>query len=366
MAAEEPASTSVERRPRAVRWTPLVVSSLVVALVLAGVAGALLVRWLAPVSARVCDATAVARSTLPSVVTILTTSAGGGGGNGTGELIRSGGYVLTNDHVIAGAADNGTVAVRYSDGTTSRARIAGRDTDTDLAVLKADDGAAGRPLIPVGSSESVDVGQPVVALGAPLGLSSTVTAGILSALGRYVPVPAPEGGTAHLIDALQTDAAINPGNSGGPLVDCDGALVGVNTAIATVPNSAGVGGGGSVGLGFAIPADLAVPISDQLIATGRANHPTLGLQAQPLPWFTDPQSGQQTGVVITEVDAGGPAEAAGLRVGDVITAVDGQPTRSVDPLTISTLTRNPGDSIEIAYLREGRPGTAQVVLAAAT
>ena len=169
----------------------------------------------------------------------------------------------------------------------------GADFTTDLAVIKAEDGADGRPLLPPGDSDGVRVGQPVVALGAPLGLSNTVTAGIVSALGRYVPIPADTGRVAHLLDAIQTDAAINPGNSGGPLVDCDGAQVGVNSAISTVPNSEGVGGGGSVGLGFAIPMSIAIPIADQLIESGQVDHPVLGLAARTVAEEPDRSAGDR-------------------------------------------------------------------------
>src|SRR5262249_8726718 len=156
------------------------------------------------------------------------------------------------------------LSVLYSDGTASAATIVGRDPSTDVAVIKAADGGGDRPVIATTPSRGVLVGQPVVALGAPLGLSSTVTSGIVSALDRYVPVPADAGQTAHLVDAIQTDAAINPGNSGGALVDCAGRMIGMNSAIATVPNEQGVSGGGSVGLGFAIPIDLAIPLADQI------------------------------------------------------------------------------------------------------
>jgi len=309
-----------------------------------------------------CAATVVAHDVLPSVVTILTTTAESGGGNGSGEIIRAGGYVLTNDHVISPAVDGGEVSVRYSDGTTSPATIVGRDPLTDLAVVKATDGAEGRPLIGIGSSSALVVGQPVVALGAPLGLSSTVTAGIISALDRYVPVPAGDGVTAHLIDALQTDASINPGNSGGALVDCAGDLVGVNTAIATVPNAAGHSGGGSVGLGFAIPVDLAEPLAEQLISTGHVNHPTFGLQAQPIPPTAAEEHALPQGLFVTEVDAGGPAEQAGIRVGDVITEVDGQPATSLAILEKTTLTRQAGDAVNITYTRNGESTTVDVTL----
>jgi putative serine protease PepD len=343
---------------------------LVVVAVVAGLLGGLIVRLTVSSGdtraasssgqAGVCDSVGVAHSTLPSVVTILTRTGSGGSGNGSGEIIRDGGYILTNEHVISPGSGGGTVSVRYSDGTTTPATVVGEDALTDLAVLKAEDGAEGRPLIGIGSSAGLRVGQPVVALGAPLGLSSTVTAGIVSALDRYVPVPAANGQTAHLIDAVQTDAAINPGNSGGALVDCAGDLVGINTAISTVPNSAGHGGGGSVGIGFAIPSDLAMPLADQLISTGSANHPTFGLQAQTIPQ-TD---GAPTGLFVTAVVPGGPADHAGIQAGDVITDIDGNPASSVAVLEVAKLRRSAGDTVSVTYERSGSPTTVDVTLAA--
>lgn len=345
--AESPADQTPQRPEHGLRQ---VVAVAAVAALAGALAGGLLARFAnASTSGGSCDAVAVADQTLPSVVTVLAGTATGSG-NGSGQLIRPGGYVLTNDHVIssAGSSATGRVSLLYSDGRRTPATIVGRDVSTDLAVLKAEDGADGRPTIAVGSPDSLRVGQPVVALGAPLGLSSTVTAGIVSALGRLVPVPADNGQTAHLVDAVQTDASINPGNSGGALVDCSGALVGINTAIATVPNESGQAGGGSVGLGFAIPVDLALRIADQLIATGSANHPDLGLQAQEIPPGLD-----VSGLYVTAVASDGPAAAAGIEVGDVITSIDGRAATSAEQLTIATLTRVAGDTLPITYLRAG-------------
>ncbi|GIF25862.1 hypothetical protein Ate02nite_85920 [Paractinoplanes tereljensis] len=215
------------------------------------------------VGAATCSAASIAERVLPTVVTLSV-----GGGNGSGEIIRDGGYILTNDHVISPAGARGAITVLFSDGRTAPATIVGRAPLVDLAVVRVQT-TEKLPLIEVGRSSALRVGQPVVALGAPLGLSGTVTAGIVSALGRDIPVPADGGQTAVLPGAVQTDAAINPGNSGGPLVDCDGRLIGVNTAIATVPNADGQAGGGSVGIGFAIPVDAATVVADQLISQGR-------------------------------------------------------------------------------------------------
>ncbi|HEY3877163.1 MAG TPA: trypsin-like peptidase domain-containing protein, partial [Trebonia sp.] len=193
-------------------------------------------------SVAACSVTTVANDVLPSVVTIAASGAAGAG-TGSGEVIKSDGYILTNNHVISPAANGGKVEVTFSAGTTVPATIVGRDILTDLAVLKV------KPpfdlkAIAMGSSDSVQVGQPVVVLGAPLGLSGTVTSGIVSALDRTVEVPAENDSSALLVSAVQTDAAINPGNSGGALVNCSGDLIGIPTAGATVPSSTGESSGG--------------------------------------------------------------------------------------------------------------------------
>src|ERR1700728_4620045 len=230
-----------------------------------------------------CVVTPVADKVLPSVVTISAKpAAGGGAATGSGEVIKSDGYILTNNHVIAPAADGGTVEVLFADGTSAPASIVGRDVLTDLAVLKATL-PSGVPPIQIGSSQSLQVGEPVVALGAPLGLSGTVTSGIVSALDRTVEVPGEDDTSALLVAAVQTDAAINPGNSGGALVNRDGQLVGVPSAGATVPNPEGASAGGSIGLGFAIPVDSATTVADEIITTGRATQSYFGLQTVPIP-----------------------------------------------------------------------------------
>jgi len=215
-------------------------------------------------------------------------------------------------------------------------------------------------VIALGSSASVKVGQPVVAVGAPLGLSGTVTSGIVSAWDRTVEVPGEDDRSALLVSAVQTDASINPGNSGGALVNCEGQLVGVPTAGATVPNS----GGGSIGLGFAIPVDLAKRIAEEIIATGRVTHAFFGLQTAPIPPAAAQQAGLPEGLFVQAVTAGGPAEQAGLRAGDVITKIDGQPATSNIQLQELTLTKKPGDTVPIAYTRDGQSATATITLAA--
>jgi putative serine protease PepD len=304
-----------------------------------------------------CQASAVADKALPSVVTIAANN-GRSGGTGSGEIIQEGGYILTNNHVIAVAADGGTISVLYSDGKSSAATLVGRDPLTDLAVIKAADGAAGLPLIPLGDSATLLVGQPVVALGAPLGLSSTVTSGIVSALDRYLPVPGDNGETAHLVGAIQTDAAINPGNSGGALVNCSGVLVGVNSAIATVPNAAGQAGGGSVGLGFAIPVNLAKPISDEIIATGTVTHYTVGMQVQAMPPSVAEKAGLPRGLYVESVTPGGPAASAGIKEGDVVTEVNGEAAVSAEQLTVAEIQAKAGQTISVTYSSAGQTMTA--------
>jgi putative serine protease PepD len=300
----------------------------------------------------------VANEVVPSVVTIAATGSGGSG-TGSGEVIRSDGYILTNNHVISIAANGGSVEVLFSDGQSVAATITGRDPQTDLAVLKIQTSAKLK-VIALGSSETVQVGQPVVAIGAPLGLSGTVTSGIVSALDRTVEVPGENDRSALLVSAMQTDAAINPGNSGGALVNCAGQLVGVPTAGATVPGS----GGGSVGLGFAIPVDLATSVADEIIATGRVTHAFFGLQTVPVPPSAAAQAGLPEGLFVQVVTPGGPAAQAGLRPNDVITSIDGKPATSNIELQELTLTKKPGDTVSIGYSRAGQSATTTVTLGA--
>jgi putative serine protease PepD len=307
-----------------------------------------------------CAADTVADTVLPSVVT-LAIRGRSSASNGSGQVIRGGGYILTNDHVIAPAVEGG-IDVLFAGGQTAPATVVGRAPTLDLAVVRVP-APDGLPVIGIGRSDTLRVGQPVVALGAPLGLSGTVTSGIISALGRDVPLPATDGGTAVVPGAIQTDAAINPGNSGGALVDCAGRLVGINTAIATVPNAAGEAGGGSVGIGFAIPVDLATAVSDQLIARGRFTPAYAGVSVAPIPPAAADRFGVTAGLYVQAVTPGGPADRAGLRAGDVITRVGGTDVASADDLLVKTLTSRPGDRLEVGYVRDGTAGTTTVTLA---
>jgi putative serine protease PepD len=309
-----------------------------------------------------CNVTTVADQALPAVVTILAGS-GSTGGIGAGEVIRPDGYILTNNHVIVPALGGRNLEVVFDDGTTATATIVGRDPLTDLAVIKVQ-GKSNLRTIALGDSSDLRIGQAVVAVGAPLGLSSTVTSGIVSALGRTVHVPAESSQTALLIDAVQTDAAINPGNSGGALLDCSGKLVGVPSAGATVPTSSGEPSGGSIGLGFAIPVNVAAKVADEIIATGTVRHAFIGLQVEPLSASAARESGGAQGLRVVAVVPGGPAASAGLRAGDVIKAIDGTTTVNADQLMALTLTRRAGDRVTLEYERNGRPATATVTLAA--
>ncbi|WP_197675184.1 S1C family serine protease [Microterricola viridarii] len=307
-----------------------------------------------------CDAEAVANAVLPSVVTINVVSETGGG-VGTGSIIRDDGHILTNNHVVADAVSGARIVVTFSNGQQASASLVGRSQQADIAVIKVE-AAETLPTITTGDSDEVAVGQPVVALGAPLGLSGSVTAGIVSALGRDVPVPADDGSTAVLAGAIQTDAAINPGNSGGALVDCDGELIGVNSAIATVPNAAGQTGGGSVGIGFAVPINLAISLAEQLIETGNVSYPYLGMQVVVIPQDVAAQFNTAPGLYVEGVTAGGPAEQAGLQSGDIITALDGEPATSAAVLTKLKLTKKVGDTVEVDYLRGTETGSTTLTL----
>ncbi|MBO0775937.1 MAG: trypsin-like peptidase domain-containing protein [Actinobacteria bacterium] len=307
-----------------------------------------------------CPVTPVADRVLPSVVTI-SASGQAGGGTGSGEVIRDNGYILTNNHVIAPAASGGSVHVLFSDGATAAATITGRDPLTDLAVLKVNSMPHLKP-IALGSSKSLQVGEPVIAMGAPLGLSGTVTAGIVSALDRTVEVPGENDKSALLVSAVQTDAAINPGNSGGALVNCDSQLVGVPSAGASVPSSSGETSGGNIGLGFAIPVDLAKTVSSEIIATGRVTHADFGLQSTPISPTAASEAGVPEGLFVRAVVPNGPAAQAGIHADDVITKVEGHAATSNVQLQEITLTRKPGDKVSIEYSRAGKPATATITL----
>jgi putative serine protease PepD len=270
-----------------------------------------------------------------------------GGGTGSGFVVRPDGYIVTNNHVVSGAADGaGTLSVTFQDGTQKSATIVGRDLSYDLAVIKVD--ATGLKTATLGNSTGVVVGDSSIAIGSPLGLEGTVTSGIVSALNR--PVTAGGSGESSYISAIQTDAAINPGNSGGPLVDAQGKVIGVNSAIASLGQGQAGGQSGSIGLGFAIPINQAKRVADEIIATGSATHPIIGVSVD----MTYAGSGAQ----ITEVTPNGPAAAAGLKPGDVITKVDGQAVANATEMIVAVRSRAPGETVSLTV---GSGGNAREV-----
>ena len=288
---------------------------------------------------------AVAAALQPSVVQI-NVAGGRGDGTGSGFVIREDGYILTNNHVTAGGSD---ITVTFSDGEVADATLVGANPGYDLAVLKVDE--TGLPAVTLGSSSALEVGDAAIAMGSPLGLQGTVTSGIVSALNR--PVTAGGEGELAFINAIQTDAAINPGNSGGPLVDGNGAVIGVNSAIAAL--GAGLGGqAGSIGLGFAIPIDTAARIASEIIATGRSSTPIIGVQL-------DMRYGGP-GARIAGITDGGAASAAGLREGDVITALDGVPVMDATDLIVDVRSLAPGDEVTLTVQRDGAEREVTLIL----
>jgi putative serine protease PepD len=253
---------------------------------------------------------AVAAATTPSVVSIYV-STSDGNGTGSGSIIRTSSttsYILTNNHVVDGASVGGRINVEFNNGETISASIVGQDPIYDLAVLRVNLGNL--PVIPFGDSSKLSIGDPVVAIGSPLGLASTVTSGIISALNRSIITG--EAGSESYIDAIQTDAAINPGNSGGALLDAQGRMVGVNSAIATLSSG---GTSGSIGLGFSIPINEAKRIANELIATGASTRPLIGVSFD--------STYQGIGALISAITPGGGAERAGIPTGSIIRSING-------------------------------------------
>jgi len=296
---------------------------------------------------------ALAARVIPAVVSI-SVKGSAGSGTGSGFFLDSDGFILTNNHVVESAARSGTITVELSDGKKYRAKLIGRDAPYDLAVLKID--VVGAPTLQLGNSDTVQVGDAVIAIGSPLGLSGTVTSGIISSKNRAV-TTGNGSGESSFINALQTDAAINPGNSGGPLVDATGAVIGVNSAIATLGFSSQAG---SIGLGFAIPINQAKKTTEQLIRTGSATYPIMGISVDTR--YTG------TGALITSegvgITPGGPAAKAGLRAGDVIIEFDGSEVENSDELIVMIRSKNVGDKVKIKYKRGNLTREVTVTLAA--
>jgi putative serine protease PepD len=287
----------------------------------------------------------IAAQVLPSVVTIKVDAGADGAGTGSGFVIDNRGHILTNNHVVAGGASNGVIEVVLSNGETEDATIVGRDGSYDLAVLRIE--RTDLTPLQLGASDQVVVGDPVIAVGAPLGLEQTVTSGIVSALNR--PVAPGAGDETSFINAIQTDAAINPGNSGGPLLDLAGQVIGVNSAIARVPGS-GTSSSGNIGLGFAIPSDQARRTAEQLIATGKATHPIIGVLLD----RTFSGEGAQVQDSSDAVTPDGPADKAGVRPGDVVVSFEGKPIRTPDQLIVSIRARAVGETVTLTIRRDGQ------------
>jgi len=308
-----------------------------------------------------CDVTSVAARVLPSLVTINVRGSSASG-IGSGSVLDRQGNILTNNHVIEAAASGGAITVDSARGASQvPAAIVGRDPGTDLAVIRVQTAAAALTPIAEGNSARLVVGQPVVAAGSPLGLTSTITSGIVSALSRYVNVGQGDQPSV-LVNAIQTDAAINPGNSGGPLTDCSGRQVGVNSAGAQVPAPEGGGGGGSIGLNFAIPIDFARSIANQVIQTGRVTHPTIGVLGVTITAEIARATGLPRGALAEQVVPGFGAARSGIQPGDVITKIQTSSVESVDEMLVAL--RGPGvtNSVEVAYTRNGSSRTVNVTV----
>lgn len=299
---------------------------------------------------------AVAEELLPSTVQIAASLDGEeGGATGSGFVLDKQGHIITNNHVIESAADtDDLIEIVDSEGERYEASVVGRSPVYDLAVLFAPDAKDLQPAA-LGRSETLRVGDGVVAIGSPLGLDSTVTAGIVSALNR----PVTTGSTsdeASYINAVQTDAAINPGNSGGPLVNLRGQVVGVNSAIATNGGGTVDGQAGNIGVGFAIPVEQVRITADQILRDGEARYPVIGAEVQTA------GADDGTGAELQKVLADTPAEDAGLEVGDVVTEVDGQRVTDGISLIVSIRTHQPGEEVEFTYVRDGEERTTTVEL----
>lgn len=278
----------------------------------------------------------LAKTVLPTVVSIEVTSANGAG-TGSGFVIKSDAttsYVLTNNHVATGAGEGAEIFVNLQDQSQVAASIVGTDSSYDLAVLKLERGNL--PVSALGNSDDVVVGDAVIAIGSPLGLTGTVTSGIVSALNR--PVTAGDQNESSFINAIQTDAAINPGNSGGPLINSKGQVIGVNSAIASLGQSLG-GQSGSIGLGFSIPINQAKRVAEELMSTGKSSHPVIGVSVD--------MTYTGKGALIQEIAPNGPAAKTDLKAGDVITAIDGIKVTDGTELIVRIRSKVPGDTVTL-------------------
>ncbi|MFC1410974.1 S1C family serine protease [Streptacidiphilus sp. N1-12] len=305
----------------------------------------------------------IAAKALPSVVTISASNSQESG-TGTGFVFDTDGHILTNNHVVAPSDNGGKLSVKFSDGTSYPATIVGRASGYDVAVIKID-GTPKKPLVPLalGNSDAVAVGDTTIAIGAPFGLSGTVTSGIISAKNRPVASGDETGAQTSYMNALQTDASINPGNSGGPLMNSSGQVIGIDSAIQSTGQNSDTGGqSGSIGLGFAIPINQAQWVAQQLIKTGKPTYPIIGVLRD--------DSYQGTGAKIAAapvqgtpaITAGGPADKAGLKPGDIITELGGVQIDSGPTLVSEIWSHHPGDVVSVTYTRDGKTHTTSVTL----
>ncbi|MFF5919540.1 S1C family serine protease [Streptomyces flavochromogenes] len=307
---------------------------------------------------------AVAAKALPSVVTIQAKSGGSQaeGGTGTGFVYDQEGHIVTNNHVVASAADGGTLSVTFPDGKSYDAEVVGRAEGYDVAVLKLTNAPKGLQPLPLGDSDKVAVGDSTIAIGAPFGLSNTVTTGIISAKNRPVASGDGSGGSNSYMSALQTDASINPGNSGGPLLDASGAVIGINSAIQSTGSGFGQSQAGSIGLGFAIPVNQAKNVAQQLIRTGKPVYPVIGATVNMQEQGEGATIASQGSGGTPSVTPDGPAAKAGLKPGDVITGFDDHQIDSGPSLISEIWTHKPGDQVKVTYERDGKTSTATVTL----
>jgi putative serine protease PepD len=292
----------------------------------------------------------VAKEVLPSVVTVRVT-----GAIGSGFVVSKDGYVITNDHVVEGA--DGTMSVSFSDGSSASATLVGRDPESDIAVIKV--AKANLPAVTLGNSDTIAVGDPVLAFGSPLALVNTVTSGIVSALDRTIQAGDP-GGTTRYYAAIQTDAAVNQGNSGGPLVDAAGAVVGVNSVIRSVGGTETEAG--NIGLAFAIPINQAKRVAEEIIDTGKARRTVIGAEVST--GGATGSSGNGTGAKLRSVEPAGPAATAGLKANDVITKIDGHVLEDGTDLIALVRKYAPGATVAVEYRRGTKVQSASVTLQA--
>jgi len=371
--AQAPPARTTSRLPG---WTWPLISVLALLLGLTGgaVAGALVAgddnssgsggvlsverRTAAPLDADNTSIAAVSAKVLPSTVQIVAEYNGKAqGATGSGFVFDKQGHVITNNHVVAEAAgDDGPIEVIDHDGRHMTAKVVGRSTVYDIAVLDVD-GAEDLPPVAIGSADQMHVGETVVAFGSPLGLSATVTSGIISAVNRPVTTSG-DGGDSSYINAVQTDAAINPGNSGGPLVNLQGQVIGVNSAIASLGSSVSSDEGGNIGVGFAIPIEQVEVTAIQILRTGKAQYPVIGANVQ----GTDKLDGAR----VDSIASGSPASKSDLKVGDVIVKVDGKPVTGSIDVVVAVRAHQPGEKVTLTVRRDGKEMQIVVGLQAKT